>query len=290
MMKKIINITVIVLAVFISFACSSEERGGIPLESTWLWDASLIESEESTEKVRNFLHENNVETVYLQVDRNISYESYRKFIKTIKELGISVHALDGTPTWGPIEHQTFIRWLTGYQQSTEMDGAFDGIHLDIEPYLRDDWEGERNDVIAVYQESILQMLEEAKHLNLSFGADIPFWFDEIEYRNGFGEGKLAHWLIDKVDNITIMAYRTESEGENGIIDIVSQEMEWANEMGKNIIIAVETVPLPEEYITFYGSAKEELEVQLGIVKERYEKDSAFSGFAIHHLFSWMEME
>ncbi|MDE5415953.1 hypothetical protein [Alkalihalobacterium chitinilyticum] len=98
-------------------------------------------------------------------------------------------------------------------------------------------------------------------LGHTIGIDIPFWFAEIECVNHFGQGILAEWVIKEVDEITVMAYRTLAEDEGGIIDIVSKEIEWANQLNKSVFIAVETVPLPEVHTIFYQKGTDRMNEQ-----------------------------
>lgn len=254
---------------------------------TWIWDTRLIETD--TNKIKAFFIEKDLNVVYLQVNNKISFHSYREFIRMMNEINVEVHALDGSPEWGLVnekEKDQFLHWLIAYQQSSNENEQFTGIHLDIEPYLLDNWVRDQEQIVEQYQAVIVDLAEHAKQMNVIFGIDIPFWFEEIFFDNRFGEGTLAKWLVEQVDETTIMAYRDNPED---IIQIVGSEIDWANELEKKIIIAVETVELPEHYVTFHENGRKEMEKQLEEVYKLLKGNQSFSGLAIHHYESWKSM-
>ncbi|MCD8501970.1 MAG: hypothetical protein LRY71_10190 [Bacillaceae bacterium] len=159
--------------------------------------------------------------------------------------------------------------------------------MDIEPYLLVNWETDREEILERYQKTIDDLAKKATEMNLVFGVDIPFWFDEIEYNNKFGKGLLAQWLVENADEITIMAYRDTADE---IIRIVRAELDWANELDKQLYIAVETVELPEQQVTFEGNGRKEMEKQLKRVKKHFKHEQSFKGVAIHHYESWKSMK
>jgi hypothetical protein len=55
-----------------------------------------------------------------------------------------------------------------------------------------------------------------------------------------------HHVIDLVDEVAIMAYRTTAYGADGVIRHSAGELEYASEQGKAVLVAVETHPLPDE--------------------------------------------
>lgn len=257
-----------------------------PEIATWLWNAELIKTD--TEKISSFVKEKEITTLYLQYSRELDYQSYRNFISKMTEADVSVFALDGSPTWATDsrEEEAFLTWFTSYQRSSQPSEQFKGIHLDVEPYLQSDWEWNQEDLILQYQMMVHRVLNLSKELNVAFGLDIPFWFDEILFENKYGSGNLAQWIVRTVDEITIMAYRNYAKGKGGIIEISQTEISWADKEKKKIIIAVETVPLPERYTSFSEMGIEKMEEELKIIKQSFRENQSFAGVAIHHLVSW----
>lgn len=285
---KQVSIVFLVVILLLLYTFTQENK---ELErATWLWDTQLIKDD--TETITNLIKEKNLTTIYVQFSTDIEMSYYQKFIKELKWIGVKVHALDGSPTWANSldEEENFLTWFRTYQQNSNPEEQFEGIHLDVEPYLQDGWESKQEEIVEEYQAMIKRVNEVSNELNVVFGLDIPFWFDEINFYNQFGQGNLAKWLIETVDEITIMAYRNFANGEGGIIEISKNEIKWANEANKKVIIAVETVELPETYTSFYGMSNNFLDNELEILRTNFKRDKSFSGIAVHHLLSWSNME
>ncbi|MBM7703518.1 amidase [Metabacillus iocasae] len=256
--------------------------------ATWIWDTTLIQSEMND--LLTFINDEKISTIYLQYSNEVKAEDYQQFISAMTDQDVIVYALDGSPTWGNdrTEENEFFTWLSSYQRAALPNERFQGVHIDVEPYLQDKWDVHQDEMIKQYQQVVQRVAARSAEMDLRFGVDMPFWFDELIYENQFGQGILAKWILSTVDEATIMAYRNHAEGEGGIIELSENEVKWANERNKRIIIAVETVPLEESYTSFYSKEKEVLYQELRKVKQFYKQESSFSGIAVHHLSSWKE--
>lgn len=258
--------------------------------ATWLWDTSKMVAQ--PEELVQFLKKQHVNVLYLQIKEDIPKESYQTFIAAASQASIEVHALDGAPEWAKeescVECVSFMKWIREYQQQSDTTEKFKGIHLDVEPYLIDDWEQNQQSYVHYLQRLYDWFSNEANRLQLAFGVDIPFWFDQVPYQNEFGTGSLSEWVIDTTDFVTIMAYRTQAEGTNGIISLVQQEINWASERDKQIIVAIETEETDEPRTSFANSDMETIKKEMQKVESHYKQEEGFSGMAIHHLDSWMK--
>jgi hypothetical protein len=257
--------------------------------STWLWNTSEIVT--NSDKVISFLVENNVKVVYLQVDYTLKNEYYNLFIDKAGEKNIAVYALEGSSNWvssdGAKYRINFFNWLTKYQESSSKTQRFQGVHLDVEPYLNDKYGENPNEVLEKYQEYLLKSKSSSIKLNLEFSIDIPFWFHEVTYKNKYGKGNVAEWIFKNIKAVTIMAYRDTA---TGIINVSQTQMNLCAKYNVKATIAVETGKSNEgNVITFYEEGKTTMYNQLNIVCNNYIKNNAFDGVAIHYLYSWMEM-
>ncbi|WP_133058591.1 amidase [Halalkalibacter urbisdiaboli] len=258
--------------------------------ATWVWHTEDIIHQ--PDEVLVFLQKKGVSHLYLQVNQNVQIGHYQHFIEKANQMSINVHALDGSPTWvdrmGRVQYIPIINWLTQYQQSSTTEQRFTGLHIDVEPYLCPRWFMNRRATIEEYQQVILDFKQTTRQLNIEFGIDIPFWFDsEVYFNKRFGSGKLSEWLIDQADSTTVMAYRDHAENLDGIIDIVKDELVYANKKGKNIYIAVETDWTTEgNLLTFLDNGEASMLLELDKVKSIYKRYRYFRGFAIHHYRSW----
>lgn len=264
-------------------AASSEDR------ATWLWNPWMIVNDETG--TLDFLESKKVNKVYVQIDQDISMNVYRSFIQKAKAKDIRIYVLDGSAEWvaprGYMNQNQLMNWLKSYQKGSTTLQKFSGIHLDIEPYLYSGWTRNNAQTITSYQELILKAKSSSTSLHLPFEVDLPFWFDEILYNNKYGKGTLAEWVIQQVDSVTIMAYRDSAAL---IINIIQNEIGYAERYNKSLVIGVETGKTDEgSQISFFEEGESRMNQELAIVQDYYKQFSSFNGVAVHHVGSWMEM-
>ena len=292
-MKRLILIVAFTLFVLgVAGVNNKASASANPEYSTWLWDTSQIVNNRAA--TLQFLESKQVSHVYLQINRSIKVDQYKQFIKEATARGIKVYALDGAPDWGPSSKPftNFLNWVTAYQTSAAVGEKFSGIHLDVEPYLTSQWTTNYNGAVLKYQNVMLSAANTAQSLGIPFAADIPFWFDDMNVKNKYGKGNLAHWVIANTSEVTIMAYRDKAIGPNGIIELTKYEMNLAATLNKDVTIAVETMNLgnSDGFLTFYEEGQSAMDQQLALVYDAYQDHSSFKGFAVHHVGSWMELE
>ncbi|WP_286925768.1 MULTISPECIES: amidase [Lysinibacillus] len=257
--------------------------------STWIWNPwILVDNEINT---LEFLETKQINKVYLQIDYEISKKVYQSFIEKATAKDIQIYALAGESYWiteNGIEYQNqLMDWLEHYQHEATDVQRFLGIHLDIEPYDTTLWTTKQTTAIQTYQQLVVQAKKKAQSFNLPLQLDIPFWYDEISYDTKYGNGILSEWLIDHSDGVTIMAYRDNSQE---IIKIAKNEIEYAKQMNKKVVVGVETLKSKEgDSVSFSEEGEAYMNRQLSKVQEYFSKKTSFKGIAIHHLESWMEM-
>lgn len=260
-------------------------------KATWLWHTSEIIDQPT--KILAFLDENNVSELYLQINVDLPVDIYQNFIEQTTAHHIKVYALDGAPHWAAKQQplHDFFRWVEKYQSVSTDAQQFVGVHLDIEPYISRAWKSDLLTTTENYQQAILFAEEKSKHLGLHFGIDIPFWFDARFYNNSLGKGVLSEWLIDHSDSLSVMAYRNNARGRNGIIKLSQSEVDYAEATGKQIRIAVETGKSSEgNYLSFYGKNNSYMNTHVNEVAEAFKHHDSFKGIAIHSLRSWMKRQ
>lgn len=257
--------------------------------ATWVWDSDLLNKEfnQTVELIKN----QQLQSIFIQYSSSITNRTYKQFITSMHDIGVSVYALDGGPDWGITNNEDkdiFMKWFVNYQDEATNKERFEGIHLDVEPYLLTEWETNQDDIVKKYQSLITKIKAVTTHTETSLGVDIPFWYDKILLKNEKQNMSLAQWIINNVDETTIMAYRNFANEKNGIIDITAKEVDWAEQAGTSLYIAVETVKLPEKHTSFYYKGKNEMLNELEKVSDHYK--DRISGIAIHHLESWKDLK
>ncbi|MEH7118986.1 amidase [Neobacillus vireti] len=285
-MKKIVLAAVVFFSVFAGNTKASETQ----TLATWLWNPWEIVNDESG--TITFLDGKNVNKVYLQIDRDIPQTVYQGFIEKASAKGIKIYALDGGPDWvatkGDRNLDQLMNWLKTYQNGSSSLQKFAGVHLDVEPYLYSGWSTNQAAAIKSYQSLLLKAKSSTIALTLPLEADLPFWFDEVSYKNTFGKGILAEWVIANTSSITIMAYRDSAPM---IIDLVKNELSLTGKYNKQIVLGVETGQTDEGGgISFFEEGEVFMNQELAEVKSFYSQTPAFGGTAIHHAGSWEIMK
>lgn len=287
-MKKSIIFTIVISLCFASFISTACAKTTSTVKSdnskgTWLWNTELILKQEKD--IISYLSKNKIGDLYLQVNPDIPIDNYKKFIENASKNNIKVYALDGAKDWILKEKQdkldNFFNWVEAYNTSASKSQKFSGVHLDVEPYLLSLWKEDMATAILYYQDYITKASAKCNELNLPFGVDMPFWFDGRDFSNSYGKDNLAKWVIEKCDSINIMAYRDKSAN---IIDIVSNEMEWAKQLNKKLVISVEIGKSSEgNFVSFYEEGQSYMYKELNKVKQHYENQGLTPYFAIHYL-------
>ncbi len=289
-MKKVICSVFLCLVVGLVVNMAVPAKASAMEKATWLWNPwSLVEGSQET---LDFLAEKQVTKVYVQIDRDVSSEVYREFIRGATTRGIDVYALDGAPDWaapkGYLQLRQLLGWVEQYQKASPAESDFKGIHLDVEPYLYSGWNTKRATVIKAYQSIIKEASVKANQLKIRMEADVPFWFDEIKYKNTYGNGLLSDWVQQQTDGITIMAYRDSAAA---ITPLTLHELANGQKLGKPVVIGVETGQTAEgDYLTFYQEGEAFMNQELNKVYNQVQSYSSFNGFAIHHTESWKAMK
>lgn len=184
--------------------------------------------------------------------------------------------------------------VLNYNLSSAGNERFDGVNVDIEPYISPDFADESKFLQVEYLELIDKMIErrDASGLDLTFGPAIPRWYDSSDRAKDItfkGETKwLSEHIQDMVDYISIMNYRDQAEGSVGIIQQAQGEIDYANLIGKpnSVVIGVETLDIANsgdpETITFREEGRAYMESELDKVYAAFDNTPSFGGIAMHH--------
>lgn len=259
------------------------------VKATWVWQTGLIE--DGGERLLGFARNEGINVIYLQINRDLPREIYEKFIKRAHEEKVAVHALGGDPRWALTKHRDSMvglaDWTLNYNAGVPSESRFDGIHLDIEPYVLPQWETDQESVLESWEGNLNAFLSQTSGSNLELGIDVPFWFDHVNLPDG---GGINEWLMGKFDHVTVLAYRNEVDSDQGIINLSKEELDLADRLGKQVLIAVNTKEMPgESYTTFYGRSKEQMNQSLSELSGRLAEHSSFMGLAVHDFLNWENM-
>lgn len=315
----------LILAVITSLACARVAETAVCATSTasvativsmpdsvthaaravWIWEEDsfkLLDNAAFRNDMRLFLRRQNVSVLYLYADAYQSRnalrdepDKYRRFIAEMHGHGFEVYALLGswylkTPEYIlPEKHDVAVRMFRNvltYNAKADTASRFDGVNIDIEPYLLDDWNEKLDLRASQYLDlaaEFMRMKRQARS-GMSVGPAMPFWFDGIEDVAWNGERKsMSEHVQDIFDYVAIMDYRNFAVGRDGIISHASDELNYADITGKCVVIGVETLRTQPEKITFYGLGQAVMEREIGLAEKEFSRHRSFAGFAIHHL-------
>ena len=170
-----------------------------------------------------------------QSDDEALWSEYARLLTKMQEAGIEVLALDGYPEAIQEPHpladkiQRLLHLLK--------PGTLFGVQLDIEPYvlpgfLKDEAQLRR------YVETI-ETVKEVIAGRTRLSMVIPFWLASPT----IGGRPLAYAVMDRVDEVAVMSYRTDLDE---VQDIAEDILRYGDLIGTTVWLAVETTPLPVE--------------------------------------------
>ena len=240
-------------------------------KAMWLWETGAVTSgPDARRRLVQFCRTERITDLFLQLPYeaervnhqgderwSISWDParFRPLIAELHAAGVTVHALDGDPRFTLPEWHgqviATIRSITEYNRESQPAERFDGVRHNIEPYLLPGFGGvRRSQILQQYLSIVAASRDLAAQAGLVYGVDIPAWFDE---QNEFFEptadvnGRPASELIiDIVDNVGIMDYRTQAYGADGTIAHARGELRYAASVGKQVFLGLETIELPDE--------------------------------------------
>ena len=297
-----------------------------PLEkASWLWNtADLLADPAHAAEVLGFLEAHGFDNVFLQLPADsaaprilgevpFDAAAMRPLLAAFNARGMKVYALDGFARYALPEYHAgvlkTIDRIARYNASVAPEERFYGIRYDIEPYLLPEFHGPgRERILTNLLDLTKESVERTHEAGMVYGADIPFWYDALSEEtservtvayDGLNKPVSEH-LIDLVDNIAIMDYRTMAYGADGTVRHGTGEMEYASDAGKSVFVGLETFALPDEtLLDFRGEPEKGLStnppsgafVVLGIARDSvhaaYIPDPALRPVGFGALGDWM---
>ncbi|MGC1455803.1 MAG: hypothetical protein WA946_11515, partial [Nitrospirota bacterium] len=153
------RIAITTLVLWLASAAPGHSAVAAP-RAVWIWEEDavrMLDNEEAEREVETFLERQHISTIYLYADEfnghNILVNEpgkYRKLITGAHSRGFKVFALLGSAYLRTQEyilqekHRAAVRMFGAVLEfnrgTPDASSRFDGVNIDIEPYLLDDWE------------------------------------------------------------------------------------------------------------------------------------------------------
>ncbi len=238
--------------------------------SLWVWHTSdlLAGGNTAVNELVDLAQRAAVSRIYLQVpsgfDEVDTWRALQAAAAQLAAAGISLFALDGAPEYAlPSEHDDLLETVAEvieYNDSVPIEARFVGMHLDVEPYLLDDWSAAREKVVDGYLSMLDAVRARTAEAGLALDVAVPFWFDSVPVHRPRGDRierlSLTDEVLARVDSIAVMDYRTETDGSNGLLALGAGELAAAAEQDRDVWIGLETTWLPDQtFIRFRGEAR-----------------------------------
>lgn len=302
---------ILLVAASTSLPAGDPDAASVPAmapRALWIWEQDsfrLLDDAGFRDEMTDFFRQRRVSTLYLYADsyrgRNVLVNEpglYRDFITVMHQRGFQVYALLGsywlhTETYAlPKNRRVALRMFTSvlrYNRDSDTAARFDGVNIDIEPYLLADW-GTRKTLRATQYLDLSAEYMRLKRLYgdaLAVGPAMPFWYDGIDSIAWQGRRKkLSEHVQDIYDYVAIMDYRNFAAGRDSILAHAANELDYAEVIRRPVMIGVETLNTEPRKVTFHGLGRAYMEGQLAQVENEWSARPSFAGFAIHHLGSY----
>ncbi len=275
----------------------------------WTWeDASyaMVQERPAADAAIAFLHQQHIRTVYLYADAFDHHNliitgaaAYRQFIRRLHQEGFSVYALLGsaflhTEAYVLPEKRAdavaMFRRVLDYNALAGAEERFDGVNLDIEPHILDQWDSQKMQLLGQFLDlgEALMALKRSSGQTLQVGPALPFWFDGITLQWHGVTQTVAEHTLDIYDYAALMDYRDHALGRDGIVSHATDTMEFARRRHKRLVIGVEVTPNDIQKVSFDHLAEADLERELALAENAFKDNEAFAGFAIHHFRGYQQ--
>jgi hypothetical protein len=305
-------IQIAIAILVLSWVCVVSGCSAAAQRAVWIWEEDadrMLGNDEARREVETFLDRQHISTMYLYADefhgRNLlgnEPEKYRKLIANAHARGFKVFALLGSAYLNTEEYilpekrsaavQMFGSVLEFNKNTPDESSRFDGVNIDIEPYILDDWSSLRPLRGRQYLElsaEFMRMKAEAGS-SLLVGPAMPFWYDGIEDVECKGlRRKLNECVQDIYDYVAIMDYRNYAEGSDSIVSHALDELDYADRIGKMVMIGIDTIETTPAKLTFFGKGEKYLEAQLALAESAMTRHRSFGGFVVHHLKTYRDL-
>lgn len=269
-------IGVVLCAVVAVLAPSPASASVTAPRAMWVWDrpgpAALVD----------FAVAQGVGELFVSVGRQPDLPWLTTMRREADRAGLRIQALGSATEW--IDRPAD---ALAWQQRVLDTGLFDGVHLDVEPWLHPDWATDRTAVAGRYL-TLLEQMSAASAATVE--ADIAFWLNEVATPTG---EPLDRAVMARVDAVTVMSYRDTATGPDSITDVGSAALASAEATGIPVRLAVETNDLGSGTVaakqTFFGQRRSAMTSVLAAVDQAVGSSPVYAGIAVHDRRGWAAM-
>lgn len=247
------------------------------------WKRSAMQ-EEREDEVQKAMEELDCEVIYQEIPESVPEETVIAFLRRREKQGQAVFALAGEADWAMEENAASMK--KELERIRDLNRAADnarieGIVWDVEPYLLDQWDTDRDELMEKYVENFSAAYREAKKAGLLVIVCIPNFFDsEKTYPY------LERLAESGCDALAVMNYNKRNE-----IGQLDGEAKLAKKYGRGLINITELQEpgnhsLTDEQ-TYYSEGIGAVRESQDRIREAYPETEL--GFAWHCLEPALEL-
>jgi hypothetical protein len=239
----------------------------------WLWD------DYAADEVIAWAGAQNITDIFVYVSDTVLADGSLTRLRDMKTRAdaakIRLRALNGESGW-TTDHAAALAW----QKAVVATRLFDGIHIDVEPYLTAGWNTDPQGTETSY----LQLLDKLRAgSSLPVEADVPFWYGQYKV----GPKNFADEVLKRTDGVTVMSYRDTATGTNSMLAVSQDWLKRGAAAGKRVRLGAETDRLPDcGYCTFAEEGSRRMIAVLAQVDAGTRTSPAYAGVAVHRYGSW----
>lgn len=308
---------------------SSLEVNAIPVE-VWEWRNPSQASEGLTSDDLKLLKSQGVTAIYVSLNDLVDvaempdseekialleekFLNLSNYVAVAANEGIKVHALYGNKNWASSSHNYLngiaIDMVADYNQTASNSSRLAGIHFDHEPFSLPLFEEDPDTVLEEYLQTYELITQQMNGLNVSgpdqepliLGIDTPYWLDGSNNnvrqldREGIVLYPIYHLfhILEQYDasEVVLMSYRNTVEDSGGTLQLVKDELEYAqkNKLNTKIKVGQELNDEEPASITYYGKSKQYLFNNLVLIDENLSNYPNYGGIVLHELSSYQMM-
>ena len=290
-----------------------------PEKGVWLWTPILYLTPDYQNSIIAGAKKNGIRNIYLSIDSYLDIyvmpegpekEARKKefdltlesFIAIAHENGMTVDAEAGWRNWAEPgnEYKAFAVVDYARQFNATHTKKLRGFQYDIEPYLLSSYPTDKKTVLRNFVDIVNKTVTRLNNSDLRFSVVIPDFYDRESgetprFLYGWSYSYTLTHLLNALERrpgstLIVMAYRNQSAGTDGSIQISKDEILAADDYRTKVIVAQETGDVAPPSITFYKTSLSSLNTQIQKIQEAFADNESYDGIAIHYINALLELQ
>lgn len=250
--------------------------------SLFSWEGEYLEPEREKDVIY-IMNTLGCDVIYQEIPSDVQEDILLDYLSRRAQAGQEVYYLTGDARWGLAGgDKNLLSAVEKVKDWNDRAGkGFAGIVYDVEPYLLEEWDDDREAVMEQYVDNMTRAYEAAKAQNLSVIVCIPNFYDRIHL-----EQQLESLVQNACDAIAVMNYDKSDEAGQIFVEVLLAEK---YEKGILNIIELQKPGFHEltEENTYYYDGIEAARESFVRLKERFSYDKL--GFSWHYLKPALEI-